>query len=350
LPFVFCVVMNKKTESIGITVFILIVWYFILNVVKTSHYLYADNINIERLTGRFKSIRRVYYKVVKSIPVLGKKHKPFKALRGVSFEITTGMFGLLGPNGAGKSTFMRIICGILEQSYGTIYINNFNTKEYREELQGLIGFLPQEFGMYENMSAYDFLNYEAILKGIIDSNMRTERLDYVLKAVHMYDNRNKKIGSFSGGMKQRIGIALILLNLPRILVVDEPTAGLDPRERIRFRNLLVELSRDRIVIFSTHIIEDISSSCNQVAIINKGELGYFGNPKDMVHFATDKVWLFTISTEEFESKLDVSCVVHHIQEDDLIKVRYIAVDSPYENAVRIEPNLEDAYLCMLKNI
>lgn len=350
LPVILCGVMERQTGATGMVVLTLIVWYLILNIVRTSDYLYSQNVNIERLQGRFVTLRRIYFRLVKSIPVLGKKHKPFKALRGVSFDIKTGMFGLLGPNGAGKSTFMRIICGILEQSYGTIYINGFNTKEYREELQGLIGFLPQEFGMYENMSAWDFLNYEAILKGITDSKVRSERLDYVLKAVHMYDNRNKKIGSFSGGMKQRIGIALILLNLPRILVVDEPTAGLDPRERIRFRNLLVELSRDRIVIFSTHIIEDISSSCNQVAIINKGELGYFGDPKEMIHFATDKVWLFTISTEEFESKLDVSCVVHHIQEDDLIKVRYIAIDSPYENAVRVEPNLEDAYLCMLKNI
>lgn len=350
LPLVFCLLFGYKADSTGLIVFVLILWYLSLAVIKTSDYLYSNNINIERLTGRFAGIRRNYYKIVKSVPVLGKKHIPFKALRGVSFEIKTGMFGLLGPNGAGKSTFMRIICGILEQSYGTIFINEFNTKEYREELQGLIGFLPQEFGMYENMSAWDFLDYEAILKGITDPETRMNRLDYVLKAVHMFDKKDKKIGSFSGGMKQRIGIALILLNLPRILVVDEPTAGLDPRERIRFRNLLVELSRDRIVIFSTHIIEDISSSCNQVAIINKGSLGYFGNPKDMVHFATNKVWLFTISVEEFETKLDTSLVVHHIQDNDLIKVRYISIESPYEGAVRVEPNLEDAYLCMLKNI
>lgn len=159
---------------------------------------------------------------------------------------------------------MRIICGILEQSYGSIWINGLDTRVYREELQSLIGFLPQEFGTYENMSSWEFLDYQAILKGLVNPELRRERLEYVLRAVHMFDRKDEKIGSFSGGMKQRIGIALILLHLPRILVVDEPTAGLDPRERIRFRNLLVELSKDRIVIFSTHIIEDISSSCSQV--------------------------------------------------------------------------------------
>ena len=260
------------------------------------------------------------------------------------------MFGLLGPNGAGKSTLMRIVCGILEQSYGSIWINGLDTRVYREELQSLIGFLPQEFGTYENMSSWEFLDYQAILKGLTDNEQRNERLEYVLKAVHMYERKDDKIGSFSGGMKQRIGIALILLHLPRILVVDEPTAGLDPRERIRFRNLLVELSKDRIVIFSTHIIEDISSSCSQVVVINKGELKYFGDPTDMVDMAVGKVWQFHIDRDSFEQVLDKAMVVHHIQNGDTIQVRYLSVDSPYEGAVQVEPNLEDAYLCLLKNM
>ena len=289
-------------------------------------------------------------RMVIGVPMIGKRRKPFKALRGVSFEIQTGMFGLLGPNGAGKSTLMRVICGIFEQSYGSIWINGLDTRIYREELQSLIGFLPQEFGTYENMTSWEFLDYQAILKGIVDGELRKERLDYVLKAVHMYERKDEKIGSFSGGMKQRIGIALILLHLPRILVVDEPTAGLDPRERIRFRNLLVELSKDRIVIFSTHIIEDISSSCNQVVVINKGELKYFGDPSDMVEMANGKVWQFNIDKTEFEKVLDKSLVIHHIQEGDTIRVRYLSVGQPYEGAVEVEANLEDAYLCLLKNM
>lgn len=150
-------------------------------------------------------------------------------------------------------------------------------------------------------------------------------------------------------MKQRIGIALILLNLPRILVVDEPTAGLDPRERIRFRNLLVELSRDRIVIFSTHIIEDIASSCNQVAVIDKGLLKYFGHPSEMIHLAQNRVWTFDIEISKFH-QLDSKLIANHLQDGDKIKVRYISDKKPYPGAVMTEPNLEDAYLCLLKNI
>ncbi|MEZ4999313.1 MAG: ATP-binding cassette domain-containing protein [Bacteroidales bacterium] len=157
--------------------------------------------------------------------LIGKTRKPFKALNSVSMEIGNGMFGLLGPNGAGKTTLMRIICGILEQSYGKIWINGLDVAEKREELQGLIGYLPQEFGTYENMTAWEYLNYQAILKNITDTQTREERVRFVLGAVHMIERKDEKIGSYSGGMKQRIGIAQILLHLPRILVVDEPTAG-----------------------------------------------------------------------------------------------------------------------------
>lgn len=325
-------------------------WAFCIAVYVTSGYLYEKNIHIERVKGRFAGLRRSWFRMVKSIPLIGKRRRPFKALRGVSFEIRTGMFGLLGPNGAGKSTLMRIICGILEQSYGSIWINGLDTRVYREELQSLIGFLPQEFGTYENMSSWEFLDYQAILKGLVDPDLRRERLEYVLRAVHMFDRKDEKIGSFSGGMKQRIGIALILLHLPRILVVDEPTAGLDPRERIRFRNLLVELSKDRIVIFSTHIIEDISSSCSQVVVINKGSLKYFGDPVNMVGMADGKVWQFDIDKTAFEQTLDKSRIINHIQKDDRIRVRYLSTTSPHDGAVQVEPNLEDAYLCLLKGM
>ena len=349
LPVCAMLFLNSRIESKGFMVFIAIVWILGLFIRKTSDYLYDNNINVERLQGETAGMRRAWFVFVKSIPIIGKRKKPFKALRGVSFEIHSGMFGLLGPNGAGKSTFMRIVTGILRQSYGTVFINGMDTLKYREELQSLIGFLPQEFGMYESMSAWDFLNYQAILKGIYDEKIRRERLEYVLTSVHMYEQRNSEIGSFSGGMKQRIGIALILLNLPRILVVDEPTAGLDPRERIRFRNLLVELSRDRIVIFSTHIIEDIASSCNQVVVIEKGSLKYFGLPSEMVNLAKDKVWMFDIEASRL-GELDEKLIANHIQDGNMIKVRYISPVCPFPGAQPAEPNLEDAYLCLLKNL
>lgn len=350
IPPVILFILFLKMDNTNLVGVVGLLWAFCIAVYISSQYLYEKEINIERIKGRMAGLRRSWFRMVKSIPLIGKQRKPFKALRGVSFEIRTGMFGLLGPNGAGKSTLMRVICGILEQSYGSIWINGLDTRIYREELQSLIGFLPQEFGTYENMSSWEFLDYQAILKGITDTALRNERLEYVLKAVHMYERKDDKIGSFSGGMKQRIGIALILLHLPRILVVDEPTAGLDPRERIRFRNLLVELSRDRIVIFSTHIIEDISSSCSQVVVINKGDLKYFGDPINMVDMAAGKVWQFHIGREEFEKVLDKTMVIHHIQDGDTIQVRYLSAVPPYEGAVQVEPNLEDAYLCLLKNM
>jgi multidrug efflux pump subunit AcrB/ABC-type multidrug transport system ATPase subunit len=349
VPLVFLGIFYTKWDNIGMLIFVGVIWYLLLVIKSSGEYVHKKSLNIARIEGRFSGLRRGYFNMVRQIPIIGKHKKPFRALNGVSLEIKTGMFGLLGPNGAGKSTMMRIICGILEQSYGKIWINGLDTQKYREELQGLIGYLPQAFGTYENMSAWEFLDYQAILKGIKDTKTRDERIDYVLKSVRMYERRNDKIGAFSGGMKQRIGIAQILLNLPRILVVDEPTAGLDPRERIRFRNLLVELSRERIVIFSTHIIEDISSSCNQVAVINRGDLKYFGTPGDMVNMGEGFVWQFTIPAKDFDSIADKKLIVHHMRYGENIRVRCLSMDKPAENAVNVSPHLEDAYLCLLKD-
>ncbi|MDX1702438.1 MAG: ATP-binding cassette domain-containing protein, partial [Melioribacteraceae bacterium] len=259
-------------DNIAIVIFIFILWYSALIINTTAQNIYMGKLNTTDDKARFSGLKLKFYSLIKLIPIIGKKNIPFKALNSVSVDIGSGMFGLLGPNGAGKTTLMRIICGILEQSYGKVRINGLDRQEYHEELQGLIGYLPQEFGMYENMTAYEFLDYQAMLKNISDNEKRKERIVQVLKSVHMFERKDEKISSYSGGMKQRIGIAQILLHLPRILVVDEPTAGLDPRERIRFRNLLVELSRERVVIFSTHIIEDISSSCSRVAVLNLGEV------------------------------------------------------------------------------
>jgi ABC-type multidrug transport system ATPase subunit len=259
------------------------------------------------------------------------------------------MFGLLGPNGAGKSTMIRIICGVLEQSYGKIWINGIDTQQKREELQGLIGYLPQEFGMYENMTAEGYLDYQAMLKGITDVEVRKGRIREVLGSVHMWEHRKKRIGTYSGGMKQRIGIAQVLLHLPRILVVDEPTAGLDPRERIRFRNLLVELSRSRVVIFSTHIIEDISSSCTTMAVINRGEVLFNGTPSEMTEIARGRVWRAHLDAESFEEQTRDLLVIHHMRDGGKIRARCISAEKPFEDAVEELPLLEDAYLWLLRS-
>jgi ABC-type multidrug transport system ATPase subunit len=348
IPLFNIILFQIRWENIATVLIIAVLWLAGLVIYRTGVKLTTENIDIYRLEGRFRGLRKNFYRIVAKIPLIGKTNKPFKALCCVSLEIGNGMFGLLGPNGAGKTTLMRIICGILEQSYGKVWINGLDTQVKREELQGLIGYLPQEFGSYENMTAHEYLHYQAMLKNIIDAKIREERVTYVLQAVHMEDRRSDKIGSYSGGMKQRMGIAQILLHLPRILVVDEPTAGLDPRERIRFRNLLVELSRERIVIFSTHIIEDISSSCNQVAVLNKGFLRYFGKPIDMTKEAVGHVWQFNIPSKSFNDFVKDHLVVHHMSEGESIRIRCISENSPWEGAINVSPNLEDAYLWLLR--
>lgn len=339
-----------KLHSGGGAIMLGLFWYAGILVKYLSDRIHKYNINIDLIDGHFRVLRKSFYRLATRIPVIGYRKKPFKALNAVSLDIHTGMFGLLGPNGAGKTTLMRIICGIFEQSYGKIFINGIDTQEKREELQGLIGYLPQEFGTYENLTSWQFLEYQALLKGIYDKEVREKRITEVLEAVHMYENKDKKIGGFSGGMKQRIGIAQTLLNLPRILVVDEPTAGLDPRERIRFRNLLVELSRNRIVIFSTHIIEDIASSCNQVGVINKGSLKYHGTPSEMADIARDVTWVFEVPAEEFDRLPAGLLIVHHIRLGDRIRVRCLSETQPVPEAIRTNPVLEDSYLWLLRGV
>ncbi|MFK7951967.1 MAG: efflux RND transporter permease subunit [Ekhidna sp.] len=330
--------------------FILItLWFVGLILVRAARRLRSKPVDINNLKGRFKKIKKLYFKMILAIPIIGKKKESFKALSGVSLNIEQGMFGLLGPNGAGKTTLMRILCGIMDQSYGKIWINGHDTELRREELQGLIGYLPQAFGTYENMTPYQFLDYQAILRKISNKKSREERVQYVLKAVHMAEHQHKKIGSFSGGMKQRIGIAQILLHLPKILVVDEPTAGLDPLERIRFRNLLVELSRERIVIFSTHIIEDIASSCNHLAVLIKGNIEYVGSPTTMAELANDKVWEFSVPAEEFDNIKNDHLIVHHMRDGEDIKIKCLAESKPMDNAQQVNANLEDSYLWLMKS-
>jgi len=343
-PLVVIAIFQLRWDNVAMTMVTGMLWYLVIIMGIVSVRVKQADFELKKMRSR----TRWFYWFVSVLPGLGKGPEQFKALKGVSLEIGTGMFGLLGPNGAGKSTMIRIICGILEQSYGKIWINGIDTEEKREELQGLIGYLPQEFGMYENMSAYAYLDYLAVLKGITDTEERSKRIREVLDSVHMWDQRKKKIGAYSGGMKQRIGIAQVLLHLPRILVVDEPTAGLDPRERIRFRNLLVELSTTRVVIFSTHIIEDISSSCNTMAVINRGEVLFNGTPSEMTEIARGRVWKSSIAAERFEDETRDMLVVHHMRDGNNIRFRAISAEQPFEDAVEESPLLEDAYLWLLR--
>lgn len=348
VPLFNVVLFYLRWRNVAVVIFIACIWCFVLVVHSAAGRIHGGRVEIDRIAGRFAHLRKTLYRAVLVIPIIGRKRKPVRALDGVSMEIGHGMFGLLGPNGAGKTTLMRIICGILDQSYGRVWINGIDTMEKREELQGLIGYLPQEFGTYENLTAYEFLSYQAILKNLLDESERERMIDYALSAVHIEEYRDRKIGTFSGGMKQRVGIAQTLLHLPRILVVDEPTAGLDPRERIRFRNLLVELSRERVVIFSTHIIEDISSSCNQVAVLNEGRLRYLGPPGNMTDIARGHVWQFHVRPGDFEAVRERLLVVHHMRDGEAIRVRCLSERQPAGDARSVSPTLEDAYLWLLR--
>jgi ABC-type multidrug transport system ATPase subunit len=328
-------------------VFIGLIWYLSILFRAVAKRLELKRINIDRLTGRFGRLRRAFYRFVRSIPVLNRKKKPFEALDRISLSIESGMFGLVGPNGAGKTTLMRIICGILGPSRGKVSFNRLDLEENREELQALIGYLPQEFGTYENMTAVQFLDYQAMLKGIWNKEERARIVTTALDSVHLTENRDRKIRTFSGGMKQRVGIAQTLLKLPRVLVVDEPTAGLDPRERIKFRNLLSELARDRIVIFSTHIIEDISSSCNKLAVLLEGKVRFVGSPQDLIERTRGHVWQAHVAESDLDRIRRSTNVVHHMRDAGKVRVRILAAERPLADAKEVVPTLEDAYVWLM---
>ena len=306
-------------------------------------------INPDMPAGRFRRLKRGWYAFIKVIPFIQPPKPLVTALKGVNLKIGKGMFGLLGPNGAGKTTLMRTIVGVLEADRGSIFINGRDLFKNRELYYGAIGYLPQDFGLYENMTPLEFLNYHALLNGIYEEDKRRDLIEKLLQGVGLSERKNDKVGTFSGGMKQRVGIAQTLLNLPQIIVVDEPTAGLDPRERIRFRNLLSELAKDRIVIFSTHIVEDIASTCHDIAVLKKGHVIYRGSPTDMASRAQGKVFEAAVPEHEFSEWRQSLNIIQHSKVDGNVKFRFIS-PQPVEKlaAQAVEPNLEDAYVVLLQ--
>jgi multidrug efflux pump subunit AcrB/ABC-type multidrug transport system ATPase subunit len=293
-----------------------------------------------RLAGRL-------YNGASTLPFSGASRPQFQALYGVNLEIGRGVFGLLGPNGAGKTTLMRILCQVLEPTSGSVGFNGTNI-QHLGRIQGLIGYLPQHFGLYNHMSARQYLDYRALLEGFRDRRQREFRIDTCLEQVNLQEWCDEKIGSFSGGMKQRVGIAQTLLHMPQIIVVDEPTAGLDPVERIRFRNLLARVAQERIVIFSTHIVEDISGSCNNLAVLVRGRVLYQGSPTQMRRQAEGRVWEAVLPEKELPQLEARTRVIGHLRTPAGVRARFLAAE-PVENveAQQVEPTLEDAYLHLL---
>jgi ABC-type multidrug transport system ATPase subunit len=267
-------------------------------------------------------------------------------LKDFSITIEKGILGLLGPNGAGKSTLLKMIATVSKPTEGLIALNKNNILKDANYMRKQLGFLPQDFGVYPNLNAFEFLEYMAAMKGIGGKNLKS-RITQLLVSLNLMDAAKKPIGSYSGGMKQRVGIAQALLNDPKIIIFDEPTVGLDPEERVRFRNLISDLANNCIIILSSHIVSDIDTVADKIAVMKNGELLCHGNQKDIMQNVIGKVFETTIEKEQLAVFKTNLIVVSSSRKNEKIVVRYIA-DAPVKNSIKKEANLEDAYLYLTK--
>jgi ABC-type multidrug transport system ATPase subunit len=265
------------------------------------------------------------------------------ALKDITLTVPTGMFGLLGPNGAGKSTLMRMIATLQEPDQGSIRFGDIDVLRQKDRVRETLGYLPQEFGVYPNVSAQRLLEHFAVLKGITDRRSRREIVDALLHQTNLYEVRNKKLGGYSGGMRQRFGVAVALLGDPTLIIVDEPTAGLDPAERVRFLNLLSELGEDAVVILSTHIVEDVSELCSRLAIIDKGTILLEAEPLRAVVALQGRIWRRVIQKAELPEIERVYSVISTKLLAGRTVVRVHSETSPGAGFDLIEPELEDVY-------
>lgn len=272
-----------------------------------------------------------------------------KALNGINLEITNGMFGLLGSNGAGKSSLMRTIASLQEPSSGSISFNEIDVVKQPNEIRNQLGYLPQEFGVYPKISAEKLLNHLAILKGILNKKERKEQVTALLQQVNLYQHRKKAVYTFSGGMRQRFGIAQALLANPKLIIVDEPTAGLDPEESNRFLNLLSEIGENVIVILSTHIVEDVRNLCPKMAILANGEIISEGNPKELVASIEGKIWTKIIPKTDINIYKKAFDVISTKLVSGETQIRVLSEKKPEAGFEMITPNLEDFYFATLFN-
>lgn len=270
-----------------------------------------------------------------------KKYGSKIACDGISLTLKNGVYGLLGANGAGKTTLMRMMCGILNPTSGSIAYDGIDVlqEEYRE----LLGYLPQDFGYYPEFTAQDFMMYIAALKGI-PRNRAKGKTAALLEMVSLKNEAKKKIKTFSGGMKQRLGIAQALLNDPKILVLDEPTAGLDPKERIKFRNIISRMGADRIILLSTHIVSDIEHIANTILVMKDGQMIHEGSLEEIIAVIRDKVWILSVSAEEADEYSAKYPVINARNEGDQVLLRLVSEGKPCEGAENVEASLEDLYL------
>ncbi len=279
-----------------------------------------------------------------AIKQLSKKYDRTKyGLKDFSLTLMPGIWGLLGPNGAGKSTLMRILATITKPTSGIVTWNGNDIQKKPNEIRRVLGYLPQDFGIYPNLNAVEFLEYMAAIKGVSGKQTRA-RINDLLEMVNLYDVRKRPLGGYSGGMKQRIGIAQAMLNNPEILIVDEPTVGLDPEERVRFRNLLTDLSGEHIVMLSTHIVSDVEAIASQIAMINQGQLIKSDLPENFLRAVNGKVWEWVTESSDLIAARKTHLLSGVLRQADGIRLRAIATTQPHPLAEAVLPNLEDAYL------
>jgi len=272
-----------------------------------------------------------------------------RALANINLEIENGMFGLLGPNGAGKSSLMRILVTLMTPTDGSVSMNGYDLIKNRSEIPKMLGYLPQDFRFFTKLKTWEFLDYAAGLSGIKDKKIRSEKVDEWLDKVGLFDVRERSANKLSGGMKRRLGIAQALIGDPQIIIVDEPTTGLDPEERIRFRNILSEISqKDVIIILSTHIVGDISSICQNLALLNKGKVGFNGSPEELINKTKGHVWQVNTSGFEYEMLKEKYAIISTIPSEEGWEVQLVGDELNLKHAIEIEPNLEHAYVYFME--
>lgn len=270
-----------------------------------------------------------------------------KALNNVSLTMSNGMFGLLGPNGAGKSSLMRTLATLQEPTSGTIRFNNIDIIDNPQEIRNHLGYLPQEFGVYPKISAYELLDHIAVLKGIERKKDRRNQVDALLQQTNLYQHRKKYVSTFSGGMRQRFGIAQALLGNPKLIIVDEPTAGLDPEERNRFHNLLSEIGENVIVLLSTHIVEDVRDLCSNMAIMGEGKIISQGIPSELMKELEGKIWHRIIKKEDLETFKKAFNVLSTHLHLGKIRLQVLSNNKPESGFELVDPDLEDVYFSTL---
>ncbi|MBN8635562.1 MAG: ABC transporter ATP-binding protein [Anaerolineae bacterium] len=277
---------------------------------------------------------------------LVKDYGKFRALDGVSLTINRGMFGLLGPNGAGKTTLMRVITTLMPVTSGQVSVGGIDVMRDPGFVRKNLGYIPQDFGFYKSLNAYELLDYIGVMKGLTRIE-RQKQVKTLLEQVNLTKDAKRRVGGYSGGMKQRLGIAQALLGDPQLIIVDEPTAGLDPEERIRFRNLLTRLSGERTVLLSTHIVGDIEASCSAVAVLNRGQVIFSGAPETLMRHANGRIWQVEIEPREYEQIESTYRVTASRTASGRMLVRVLSLENPLGRGIPVEPELEEGYMAVI---